>query len=546
MEASSVPLLDSTVPRGLFATTRPPRDRIWAVLYAVALAGVVAGAVYAGVHRNPDFPTLISPSYLADADHCPAVGPHGRRLLLDDGGNVKPTYFLRAAGLCTGVSICGGVLLGMLSLLLFKHSALATVHTAVGIQIAIPAGIAVAAFLSGAPAAGVPFALMASALALTAWLYRTQLALVARLLKISVHALTDQPGIVAAALLLQLLGLLVLIPLGGVMLLGFTNGHVVPNPMRASISDAQCFGEDGNQVACCSWEVDSWVPVYLAYTAVITTWTTLLVFTIKMYTIAGATAQWYFAPAGVGAPKGALLRSTRHALGPSFGSLCLASWLLTLIRYARAALDRIRQDNESGFCALMLATCLDFLYALFEAITKFGVVRAAITGEAFMDACHGVVDLLARNTLDTVGVWFLPGFILQCTALVTSVAWGLVSYGASTAYWGGGPAAVASGAIVGLLSGVFALITLAFLNGVLLNMVDATYVAWAMDRDAAAVTRSDVHAVFGQEGAPWFKPPPPGAIVEQPDAAYAYAAEAGNAGLAPPPQQQAYPGVFRG
>lgn len=44
-----------------------------------------------------------------------------------------------------------------------------------------------------------------------------------------------------------------------------------------------------------------------------------------------------------GAPKGATLRSARHALGPSFGSMCLASWLLTLIQYARALLDKIRQ-----------------------------------------------------------------------------------------------------------------------------------------------------------------------------------------------------------
>lgn len=540
---ASQPLLDSTLARGLFATNRPSRDRFWGIFYAVALAGVVVGAVYAGVHRNPDFSSLISPSYLADAAHCPAAGPHGRRLLLAEGEGAQPTYFLRAAGLCTGVSIGGGVLLAFLTLLMFKHSALATVHAAVAIQVAIPAGIAAAAFASGAPAVGVPFAIMASALALTAWLYRSQLALVARLLSVSVRALADQPGIIAAALLLQLLGLLVLIPLGGMMLLGFTNGHVVPNPARVKIdAEGACSGADGQAVACCSWQVDSWVPGYLAYAAVVTTWTTLLVFTVRLYTIAGATAQWYFAPAGAGAPKGATLRSARHALGPSFGSLCLGSWLLTLISYARAALDRVRQDNESGFCALMLTSCLDFIYQIFEAITKFGVVRAAITGEAFMDACRGIVDLLARNTLDTVGVWFLPGFILQCTALLTSVAWGALSYWAAAAYWGGGPAAAASGAVVGLLSGVFALITLAFLNGVLLNMVDATYVAWAMDRDAAAVTRSDVHAVFAQDGAPWFKPPPPGAIVQNPDAGYAYAAEAG---LAPPQQQQAYPSAPR-
>lgn len=55
-------------------------------------------------------------------------------------------------------------------------------------------------------------------------------------------------------------------------------------------------------------------------------------------------------------------------------------------------------------------------------------------------------------------------------------------------------------------------------------MVDATYVAWAMDRDAAAVTRSDVHAVFDAPGAPWIKAP--GAVVQQPDAEYAYGAPA--------------------
>lgn len=122
-----------------------------------------------------------------------------------------------------------------------------------------------------------------------------------------------------------------------------------------------------------------------------------------------------------------------------------------------------QQDSDGGFCVLLLTSCLDFFYAIFEAITKFGVVRAAvspgmppsrpsgdhvtvnlcfaaclnlrlatviskpmlavhidppqththhtctqmhygsqITGEGFMDASHGVVEILARNLLDTV------------------------------------------------------------------------------------------------------------------------------------------------
>jgi hypothetical protein len=54
----------------------------------------------------------------------------------------------------------------------------------------------------------------------------------------------------------------------------------------------------------------------------------------QVFTVSGATAQWYFAPAGA-AVQGAVMRSVRHALGPSFGSLCLSSIILVVISYIR-------------------------------------------------------------------------------------------------------------------------------------------------------------------------------------------------------------------
>jgi hypothetical protein len=261
---------------------------------------------------------MISPSYLKDATHCPAGGPHRRRLLGHE--DVEPTFFFQAAGgwgagrrrrrrgpgaagaglwgrvnsdsrpggrghgrarpaagrprahpyaarphcrpagLCTGVSIAGSVLLALASLALFKRSPHGMVKASAAVQVregcgprmagacgsrlhrcrrphrlcpqppaprdpsprratfppltppprpqqvAIPAGIALAAFASGAPGAGVPFALMAGLLGVTLYLYRDQLALVGNLLGVSVRALSDQPGILIAALGLQLLG----------------------------------------------------------------------------------------------------------------------------------------------------------------------------------------------------------------------------------------------------------------------------------------------------------------------------------------------------
>jgi hypothetical protein len=486
-------------------------------------------------NRNPDFASAISPNYLRNATHCPSTGPHGRRLLRHESdAPVAPSYFLSTAGVSTGASVVGGVALAVLSLHLFKRAPAAYVRASVAATVAIPASIAVVALLSGAPGAGVPFALIAGLLGFTLYLYREQLSLVARLLGISLHAISDQPGILVAALGLQALGVVILAPLALAALLAAANGHVVPNPMRATIGDdGRCFaasaaagGASGDrdattEVLCCTWQVDGWVPGYLAYVGLVGSWSVLLVFSVKFYTVAGATAQWYFAEAGY-LPKGATLRSARHALGPSFGTLCLASWCLTLVKYARAALDKMRADNEGGFFGWLFATCLDFLYAIFEALTSFGIVRAAITGEAFFDACAAAASLLSRNLLDAVGVWWLPGMILSTASFMISAAWGMTTFGIAASYWGGGPAAVTSGAAIGVLSWLSAFLTLSFVNGVLLNVVDAVYVAWAMDKDAAAVTRSDVHAVFGAPGAPWAKPP--GAVVEGPGGEYAFGA----------------------
>jgi len=51
-----------------------------------------------------------------------------------------------------------------------------------------------------------------------------------------------------------------------------------------------------------------------------------------------------------------------------------------------------------------------------EYLTKFATVRMAMTGQRFFDAGRSVVDLLARNAMDTLGVWWLPPLILQVHA----------------------------------------------------------------------------------------------------------------------------------
>eukprot|EP00879_Flechtneria_rotunda_P010708 GHRR01011190.1.p1 GENE.GHRR01011190.1~~GHRR01011190.1.p1 ORF type:complete len:492 (+),score=143.83 GHRR01011190.1:253-1728(+) len=406
----SEPILDSNP---FYVQRRVPQDVSWRWIYLISMVLSAVGGIYALTHRNKDFSVLASADYLSDPAHCPVI-PAGRTrsLLANDDEDFKPTYFLEAAGLCTGVSIVGGLLIGLLALYLIRSKPHAMVGASVAMQVTLPAAAGVAVLAAGGGAASVPLFLTAGLIGFVFYLYRNQLALVGRLLGVSSRALYDNPSIIGGSLLIQLAGLIFVLPLLAGMLLAYANGGVAPNPAVQSRQGTSCLDGQGQEVLCCAWKPDDWAIAYMAWAAVTLSWTSLLAFTIKVFVISGVTAQWYFAPANQ-TPRGSLRRSIGHALGPQFGSLALAAWLLNLLNTLKQMAENARQENRNNLFVQILVSCLQFLITVLEYITKFGVVRIAITGEELMDGCRATVDLLRRNLLDTVGVWWFPGMILQ-------------------------------------------------------------------------------------------------------------------------------------
>ncbi|WIA40658.1 hypothetical protein OEZ86_004364 [Tetradesmus obliquus] len=525
-ELDEQPMLGSV----FFNRNRRPQDVAWKWLYIASVLLTIVGGISALTHRNKDFSRLISSDYLADPGHCP-VGPSPTRRLLGSEDDFQPKLFLEAAGLCTGVSIAGGLLLGLLALYLIKSKPHAMVGAAVGLQVLLPAAAGVTILAAGGGGGSVPMFLMSGLLAFVFYLYRQQLALVGRLLGVASHALVDNPSIVGGSLLLQAGGLLLIVPMLAGVLLAYTNGGVIPNPAAASVDAGAktCTDDQGQAVACCAWMPEGWAIAYMAWGSLVVGWSSLLVFTVKVFVISGVTAQWYFAPA-TQKPRGALRRSLGHALGPNFGSLCLAAWLLNLLQMLKSMAENARAENRDNFFVQLLVSCFEFLLTLLEAVTKFAVVRLAITGDALMPSCRSTADLLARNLLDSVGVWWFPGMILQVTALLLSCVWGLAVFGLSYGAWGGDNAALSSGIAMGVLAFFFGVLTVSFINSILLNIVDAVYICFAMDRDAQACTRLEVHEVYAL--LPSNKAPL--GVVEQPDGNYAFgstpAATAGHGG----------------
>jgi hypothetical protein len=78
------------------------------------------------------------------------------------------------------------------------------------------------------------------------------------------------------------------------VLLAYTNGGVVPNPAAASFDSGgkACIDGQGQSVTCCAWQPEGWAIAYMAWGSLVVGWSSLLVFTVKVFVISGVTAQW--------------------------------------------------------------------------------------------------------------------------------------------------------------------------------------------------------------------------------------------------------------
>jgi hypothetical protein len=157
---------------------------------------------------------------------------------------------------------------------------------------------------------------------------------------------------------------------------------------------------------------------------------------------------------------------------------------------------KLRQRRAGGLISCLLSGVLTIVYTLLEGITKFATVRMAITGESFLTSGKAVVALLSRNALNTAGVWWLPGLVLQSCALLLSLGWGAAVYHVSKLVWGASGEAHVSSVVLAAVSVFFAWLMLGFFCSLLLNMVDALFVCYAMDKDRHRVSKPEVHEVF--------------------------------------------------
>ncbi|KAJ9531995.1 hypothetical protein QJQ45_003697 [Haematococcus lacustris] len=366
----------------------------------------------------------------------------------------------------TACTVLGSLGLGLGFVALVRHHPGLLVGTAVSVKVLLPVAIAlVLAYYGQGGWAALPL-VWAGLLSLALWWYRDQIRQVARLMGVAGRALVECPGLLGLAVGLQLALTLAAAPLVAMGIGAYSNGRLIFNPERSldpSVPNSSCLDSAGKSVDCCAWETDGWVTPYLALLGLALSWTVLLVFEIKVFTVAGTVAQ---------------------------------------------VTQRVVQRSNSLLCCL-LASVGRALYSLLEYFTRMVTMQMALSGLAFMPAAHTVLALLKRNGLDA----------LASSALVVAAVFGLAvgllsvpSQGVAAAdkelEWEGR-------AGLGYMAFLAAWVVLSFFCALLVNIMEAVFLCFAIDRERRTVSHLEVHQLFCSL-------PNIGPVVQQPDGAVMY------------------------
>ena len=80
----------------------------------------------------------------------------------------------------------------------------------------------------------------------------------------------------------------------------FTGGCSVLQGFQCAAGDVakvthsrQCLNTDGQEVPCCVWAPDSWVPPFMSLASVMLLWTVFLFGQFRIFAISGTVAQWW-------------------------------------------------------------------------------------------------------------------------------------------------------------------------------------------------------------------------------------------------------------
>jgi len=217
-------------------------------------------------------------------------------------------------------------------------------------------------------------------------------------------------------------------------------------------------------------------------------WTSQVVKNVVHVTASGLFATWYFL-SGVAMPSNPTLRAFKRATSSSFGSICLGSLLVAILKTLRQLLNASRGRSDN-WLKCILACILSMLDSLINYFNMYAFTQVAIYGKTYCQAAKDTWALVKSHGVDAI----INDNLISGVLLMGSIMGGVFC------------------AIIGGIVGVFlvydywvALAVVCFLIGVSLVMltmevvesgVATIFVCFAMDAQALNRNSPELYRTF--------------------------------------------------
>jgi len=219
-------------------------------------------------------------------------------------------------------------------------------------------------------------------------------------------------------------------------------------------------------------------------------WTCEVLKNVGHTTTAGTVASWWLQPHSPSPTMNALKRS----LTTSFGSICLGSLLVAILKALREILYQAERnaresENIAAACLLCCAQwCLGWIESLIEYFNVYAYTYVAVYGDDYVTSAKKVIDLFKRKGFTLLINDDLTGMVLTLGMLLGGIVAALVS-----GFWA---------VLLKMGDGqLYSLIGVGFIIGMLLtaqvcvpvqSAVNTTFVCWAEDSNAMKNGRPDM------------------------------------------------------
>eukprot|EP01102_Stenamoeba_stenopodia_P020835 TRINITY_DN8261_c0_g1_i1.p1 TRINITY_DN8261_c0_g1~~TRINITY_DN8261_c0_g1_i1.p1 ORF type:complete len:497 (-),score=103.56 TRINITY_DN8261_c0_g1_i1:91-1581(-) len=188
-----------------------------------------------------------------------------------------------------------------------------------------------------------------------------------------------------------------------------------------AFSYSQYFGSGGDTIN------------YVLYTYLVFSyfWTTQVIKNVVHVTASGVFASWYFLANNM--PHNPTLASLKRAVTTSFGSVCLGSLLVALIKTAKALLSR-----RGGLLGAILSCLLSIIDQLLQYFNRYAFAQVAIYGKTFCQSAKSTWNMFMEHGFEAIINDDITGMVLTTGCVVcglfTALVGGLIGdamYGSS-------------------------------------------------------------------------------------------------------------------